>query len=75
MTEALEVADDFDAGGLSMCEGKAEYAEEATLRSDDEADCAVDECQVCGARAAGFSSHANFAFFHAHFQKAFMNGV
>jgi hypothetical protein len=53
LAQAFGVADDFDCGDFSAREGEAKCQEEPSLRSDDEADRAVDECRLCGASATG----------------------
>jgi hypothetical protein len=47
LAQAIGVPDDSDVGGLVVCEGEAECTEEAPFWSDDQADCAVDECRLC----------------------------
>ncbi len=48
LPQALGVTDDLDLGDLSVCEGEAEDAEEASSGRDDEAHLAVDERRLCG---------------------------
>jgi hypothetical protein len=53
VAQAIGIAEDFDLGDLSVCEGESECAEEAPFRSDDQADRSVDECRLCGDCATG----------------------
>jgi hypothetical protein len=48
LAQALGIADDFDLGDLSVCEGEAEDAEEASSGRDNEAHLAVNERRLCG---------------------------